>query len=56
MCENRAVVFAARQTGKPPSHPSIAEGKLVVADLGELTDQGDAVAGKPPLHRSTHAP
>ncbi len=56
MCENRAVVFAAGQMSEARSHPAIAGGEFAVADFGELTDQSDAVAGEPPLHRGPDAP
>src|SRR5271169_368281 len=54
--ENRAVVFAAGQLSKPRPHPGIAGGKLALANLGELANESDAVAGEPLLHRHSDAP
>ncbi len=56
MGNDGAIVGSLGETGEPRAHPPIARRELPLADLRELTDEGDAVGGEPALQRRSDAP
>src|SRR6266446_8720539 len=56
MREDCAIVLAVGQASDPRSYPAVTRGEFAIAELCELTNQGNSVAGKLPLQCCPNAP
>jgi hypothetical protein len=49
MREDCTIVLAASQASDPRFCPTVTRGEFAIAELRDLTDQSNSVAGKSPL-------